>query len=56
MPPIVGYVIDKYGEVLAPVDLFQRAFLYCFASVVIGFIAIFLVKETNCKNIYETEK
>src|SRR5690606_7182604 len=55
LPPIVGYVIDKYEGVLEPVKLYQNAFLYCFAAVVIGFIAIFLVKETNCKNIYESK-
>lgn len=49
----IGWVIDKYEGLLAPINLYQNAFLYCFAAVVIGFVSIFLVKETNCKNIYE---
>ncbi|NLY77788.1 MAG: MFS transporter [Tissierellia bacterium] len=56
MPPVVGYIIDKYGEILSPVQLYQRAFLYCFIAVVIGYIAIFLVKETNCRNIYKEKQ
>lgn len=53
LPPIVGSVIDKYEGVLGPIKLYQNSFLYCLIAVVIGYIAIFLVKETNCKNIYK---
>ncbi|SHK15192.1 Sugar phosphate permease [Caminicella sporogenes DSM 14501] len=53
LPPMLGKVFDKFGGVLPPVELYQRAFMYAFISAVVGFVFIFLVKETNCRNIYE---
>ncbi len=52
LPPILGNVFDKFGGILPPVELYQKAFMYSFVSVIIGFIFIFLIKETNCRNIY----
>ena len=52
LPPMLGKVFDKFGGSLPPVELYHKAFMYSFVSVVIGFIFIFLIKETNCRNIY----
>ncbi|KAB3532417.1 MFS transporter [Alkaliphilus pronyensis] len=56
LPPILGWVFDTYGGQLEATVLFQKAFLYCFIFVAIGFVFTFLVKETNCKNIYNEIK
>lgn len=53
LPPLLGRVFDTYGGQLAPVQLFQKAFLYCFIFVVVGYLFTFTVKETHCKNIYK---
>lgn len=53
LPPIIGKIIDKYGLVLPPVELYQKAFIYCFIAVLIGFVSVFFIQETNCKNIYK---
>ncbi|WP_432662720.1 MFS transporter [Wukongibacter baidiensis] len=52
LPPLLGKVFDNFGGILPPVELYHKAFMYSFISAVIGFIFIFFVKETNCKNIY----
>ncbi|OPJ54703.1 MFS transporter [Alkalithermobacter paradoxus] len=51
LPPIIGNALDKYSLILDIQSSYQRAFTYAFVSVFIGFVASFLVKETNCKNI-----
>jgi sugar phosphate permease len=53
LPPLLGKVFDKFGGSLPPVELYQKAFMYAFISAIIGFIFTFLVKETNCRNIYK---
>lgn len=53
LPPLLGKVFDKFGGSLPPVELYHKAFMYSFISAVIGFVFIFLVKETNCRNIYK---
>lgn len=53
LPPMLGKVFDKFGGQLPLVELYQKAFMLAFISAVIGFLFIFLVKETNCKNIYK---
>ncbi len=55
LPPILGSVFDKFGGILSPVVLYQRAFMYSYIFVVIGFVFIFLVRETNCRNIYRKD-
>ena len=55
LPPMLGKVFDKFGGTLPPIELYQKAFIYAFISAVIGFIFIFLVKETNCRNIYKED-
>jgi len=55
LPPLLGRVFDTYGGQLAPVPLFQRAFLYCWIFAVVSFLFIFAIKETNCSNIYQQE-
>jgi len=53
LPPLLGKVFDKFGNTLPPVELYHKAFMYCFISTVIGFVFAFLIKETNCRNIYK---
>ncbi|WP_432667023.1 MFS transporter [Wukongibacter baidiensis] len=52
LPPLLGGVFDRLGNSLPPIEIYQKAFMYCFISAVIGFIFAFFIKETNCKNIY----
>ncbi len=52
MPSILGGIFDKYGATLVSVDLYGKAFMYCFLSALVGYVFVFLVKETNCRNIY----
>lgn len=54
LPPILGKVFDKFGGSLPPVELYHKAFMYSFMAVIIGFVFIFLIKETNCRNIYKS--
>ena len=56
LPPIIGKIIDKWGGIMTPTELYHKAFIYCFISAVIGFIFTFLIKETNCRNIYSKAK
>lgn len=56
IPPLLGGIFDRYGEVLETTVLYQKAFMYCFIASAIGFLFIFLVKETYCKNIYIENK
>ncbi len=53
LPPLLGNVFDNFGGILPPVELYQRAFMYSFVAAVIGFVFIFFIKETNCRNIYK---
>ncbi|MCT4507317.1 MAG: MFS transporter [Tepidibacter sp.] len=52
MPSVLGGVFDKYSATLGSVELYNKAFMYCFLSVLVGYGFVFLVKETNCRNIY----
>lgn len=56
LPPLLGGVFDKLGTSLPATEIYQKAFMYCFVSAVIGFIFTFFIKETNCKNIYGLDK
>lgn len=56
VPLILGGVIDKYGKLLSPEKLYSRAFLYCILSSLIGYLFIFFIKETECKNIWKLQK
>ncbi|MDD2481009.1 MAG: MFS transporter [Lutispora sp.] len=56
LPPMIGGVIDRYGGTLTAIELYQKAFLYCFVFALIGFAFTFLIKETNCENIYSELK
>lgn len=53
LPPALGKVFDRFGGILPPVELYHKAFMYSFIWALIGFIFIFLIKETNCRNIYK---
>lgn len=53
LPPVMGNVFDRFGGLLLPVELYQKAFLYCFIASVLGYLATFLVQETYCRNIYK---
>jgi sugar phosphate permease len=50
VPVLVGWVMDRYGSGLSIQALYQRAFLACWISVLVGLIAGTLVKETKCGN------
>ena len=52
LPPLLGRVFDQFGGILPAVELYQKAFMYSFIAAVIGFIAVFFITETNCRNIY----
>ncbi|SHJ49536.1 MFS transporter [Tepidibacter formicigenes] len=56
VPPLLGKVFDKFGGTLSSIELYHKAFLYCFISAIIGFVFTFFIKETNCKNIYVNKK
>lgn len=56
LPPLLGRVFDKFGTSLPPIEIYQKAFMYCFVSAVIGFVFTFFIKETNCRNIYGVDK
>lgn len=51
MPLIPGLVMDRYGSILPPVELYHKAFMCCFAATIIGLLLIFFIKETHCRNI-----
>lgn len=51
LPPLLGKVFDKFSGTLPIIELYHKAFLYCFISVIIGFIFTLFIKETNCRNI-----
>lgn len=53
LPALMGMYIDGAGQTLSAVNLYQNAFIYCFIAVVISTIAIFLIKETRCRNIWQ---
>jgi len=52
LPTMIGNIFDTYVGIWTYQEIYQRAFLYCFIAVAIGFIATFFVKETRCRNIY----
>ncbi len=52
VPVILGRVIDKYTGLISIQQVYNKAFLICFLSTVMGYVFIFLIKETGCKNIY----
>lgn len=53
IPLIPGKIMDRFGGSLEPVKLYNKAFLYCFIAVCVGYVFLFLIKETECKNIYK---
>lgn len=53
LPPLLGKVFDTFGGQLPPLELYHKAFLYCWIFTLAGFLFVFTVKETNCKNIYQ---
>lgn len=53
VPLIFGRILDKYAQLLDSRHLYNKAFLSCLASVAVGYTFLFLIKETNCRNIYK---
>lgn len=49
IPTLVGNVLGEGASVIAYNDAFKVAYV----CVLIGFASIFLLKETNCRNIYK---
>lgn len=52
VPFLFGKVLDKYANILGNQQLYNKAFVICLVSAVIGYVSLFFIKETNCKNIY----
>ncbi len=52
IPPLVANVFVSHGDTLSAVALYQKAFFIVLVSVVLGWGASLLTKETGCKNIY----
>lgn len=52
LPPVLGKVFDSAAATMPAQQLYEHAFMYCFIVVVVGFLSAFLIKETNCRNIY----
>lgn len=55
VPVFFGMAMDRYKNVLGVQQLYNRAFFYCFISVVVGFVSILFIKETGCKNVYNSD-
>lgn len=53
LPPAIGRVFDTFGKSLTSVELYHKAFLYCFIAASIGLLSVMFIKETGCRNIYE---
>jgi len=53
LPTIMGRIIDSMSGGVNSSELYQSAFIVCLAVSAISFVAILLIKETNCENIYE---
>ncbi|MBS4538101.1 MFS transporter [Clostridium sp. D2Q-11] len=52
--PIIGFVLeqsDGAGGVYS-VEAYNKAFMVCLVVIIISLVSLFLIKETNCKNIY----
>jgi Sugar phosphate permease len=52
VPIIFGRVLDKYANILDNQHLYNRAFICCLISVIFGYTALFFIKETNGRNVY----
>jgi len=55
LPILMGIYFDRYGDALAITDLYRNGFLIMFAAVCIGVLAVLLVKETKCVNVWKKE-
>ncbi len=53
LPAIMGMYLDR-AEGLAATALYHNTFMYGFIAVAIGTLCILLIKETGCKNIWQT--
>lgn len=52
-PVIAGVIMDKCIEQgLSGAALYKHAFSFCAVLAILGFISVFLSKETRCNNIY----
>ena len=54
IPMVFGKILDKYSNILGNQQLYNKAFMSCLISVAIGYVFLFFIKETNCRNIYDT--
>ena len=54
IPLIFGEILDKYSNILGNQQLYNKAFMSCLVSVAVGYAFLFFIKETNCRNIYNT--
>lgn len=56
LPPLLGVILDTYGGILPPVELYQKAFMCCLAASLFSLALSLLFKETHCKNIYAQDE
>ena len=55
LPILMGIYFDRYGDALAITALYRNGFLIMFAAVCIAMIAVLLVRETGCVNVWKKE-
>lgn len=53
LPIFMGIYFDRFGGVLTTAVLYRNSFLILFAAIIIAVIAILLVKETGCVNVWK---
>lgn len=54
-PVIFGIFLDKLIGIKTGGEIYQYAMVFCVAMNLLGIIASLFVKETNCRNIYNSE-
>jgi sugar phosphate permease len=54
IPVIMGNYFDKYSHLYSMKELYQRGFKICVLTLAAGLLISFFIKETNCRNIYDS--
>ncbi|NSW90300.1 MAG: MFS transporter [Firmicutes bacterium] len=52
VPMITGVFLDKYKNLLSAQQVYARSFTCYLISAALGFVCIFFIKETKCRNIF----
>lgn len=56
IPVLMGAVMDCFEKMLPLRELYQKAFLVCWISILVGLLIGLLIKETRCRNTYPTDE